>query len=177
MTLVDFSTEMLQISRELNSECEHLQGDMRTVRLGKQFDAVFIHDAISYLTTENDLRQAIQTAYLHCRPGGAVLLCPDYTKETFSPMTAHGGHDRGDRGLRYVEWIRDTDPNDNVYTMDMAYLLREGENVQCRLDRHLLGLFTEVTWLQLLREAGFAGRKISHTWSDSKSRLAHVSLS
>ena len=32
-------------------------GDMRTLRLERTFDVVFIHDAISYLTTEDDLRR------------------------------------------------------------------------------------------------------------------------
>ena len=51
LTLVDLSPVMLAISQALNPECEHLQGDMRTVRLGRLFDAVFIHDAIMYLTS------------------------------------------------------------------------------------------------------------------------------
>ena len=35
MTLVDLSPGMLRVSQELNPECEHLQGDMRTARLGR----------------------------------------------------------------------------------------------------------------------------------------------
>ena len=61
-TLTDISPEMLALSTTLNPECEHLEGDMRTLRLGRTFDVVFIHDAISYLTTEDDLRAAIETA-------------------------------------------------------------------------------------------------------------------
>jgi ubiquinone/menaquinone biosynthesis C-methylase UbiE len=38
LTLVDRSPEMLAQSRELNPECEHVQGDMRSVRLGREFD-------------------------------------------------------------------------------------------------------------------------------------------
>src|SRR5262245_41966212 len=60
-TLTDLSPEMLALSRTLNPECEHLEGDMRTLRLGRTFDVVFIHDAISYLTSEDDLRAAIET--------------------------------------------------------------------------------------------------------------------
>jgi SAM-dependent methyltransferase len=52
LTLVDLSEEMLAVSRQLNPECEHLLGDMRTVRLGRCFDAVLVHDAIDYMTTE-----------------------------------------------------------------------------------------------------------------------------
>jgi SAM-dependent methyltransferase len=73
LTLVDLSPGMLTVSQELNPECEHLQGDMRTVRLGRTFDAVFIHDAIVYMATEEDLRRAIETAYVHIRPGGVAL--------------------------------------------------------------------------------------------------------
>src|SRR5437016_3386877 len=34
MTLVDLSEGMLDLSRTLNPECEHIQADMKTVRLG-----------------------------------------------------------------------------------------------------------------------------------------------
>ena len=104
-TLTDISPEMLALSRTLNPECEHLEGDMRTLRLGRTFDVVFVHDAISYLTTEDDLRAAIETAAVHVRPGGVVILTPDATTEIFEPKTDHGGHDSDDgRSLRYLEW-------------------------------------------------------------------------
>ena len=46
LTLADLSEGMLDLSRRLNPECEHIHGDMRTLRLDRLFDAVFIHDAI-----------------------------------------------------------------------------------------------------------------------------------
>ena len=103
MTLVDLSPSMLAVSRELNPECEHVVGDMRDVRLGRTFDAVFVHDAIDYMTTEADLRKAIETAFVHCRPGGVAVFVPDHTTETFEPETDHGGVDGADgRAVRYV---------------------------------------------------------------------------
>lgn len=68
MTLVDLSVDMLAVSRALNPECEHIQGDMRTVRLNRLFDAVFVHDAIMYMKTADDLHRAFETAFVHCRP-------------------------------------------------------------------------------------------------------------
>jgi hypothetical protein len=47
---------------------------MRTVRLGRAYDAVFVHDAVSYMASEADLRQAMETAFAHCRPGGIAVL-------------------------------------------------------------------------------------------------------
>ena len=94
LTLVDASPQMLVVSRRLNPGCEHVVGDMRRLRLGKLFDAVLVHDAIDYMTTEIDLRAALATAHEHCRPGGVVVLAPDHTRETFSPGTDHGGGGR-----------------------------------------------------------------------------------
>jgi hypothetical protein len=135
VTLVDLAPGMLKVSQALNPECEHIQGDMRQVRLARQFDLVFIHDAIVYMATETDLRQAMQTAYIHCRPGGAVLFAPDHIRENFKPVTGHGGHDRSERSLRYLDWTLEPDP-DGTYLCIMAYLLREGDSeVLCILDQ------------------------------------------
>lgn len=157
LTLVDLSPGMLQVSRELNPECEHIEADMRTVRLEREFDCVFVHDAVCYMTTEEDLGRAIETAYLHCRRGGAALFAPDYVREKFHPTTEHGGHDSDDggKGLRYLEWAWDPDPTDTLYTVDYAYLLREGVEVRVVHDRHEEGLFARGDWLRLLSEAGF----------------------
>src|SRR5512141_1279143 len=67
MTLSDLSPGMLAVSGRLNPECEHIEGDMRTLRLGRVFDGVCVHDAIMYMTTLDDLRRAMETAYVHCR--------------------------------------------------------------------------------------------------------------
>lgn len=156
LTLVDLSPAMLDISRAINPECEHIQGDMRWVRIGRIFDAVFVHDAVMYLTTEADLHSLFETAYLHCAPGGAVLVVPDCVRETFRQGTNHGGHDGDGRSLRYLEWTWDPDPADSTYTVDFAYLLRERDgSVQALQDRHTFGLFSHSTWLDLMTAAGF----------------------
>src|SRR5260370_29206711 len=51
MTLVDLSPQMLSVSRKLNLECRHVSGDIRTVRLGRTFDAVYVQNAICHMTT------------------------------------------------------------------------------------------------------------------------------
>jgi SAM-dependent methyltransferase len=155
LTLVDRSPQMLELSRSLNPECRHVVGDMREVRLGETFDAVFVHDAVAYITTEADLAATIVTAAEHCRPGGACLFVPDYVRERFEPRTDTGGHDGADgRGLRYVEWIWDPDPEDTEHVVDFAYLLRDETGVRCEYDRHVCGLFPRSSWLELIEAAG-----------------------
>lgn len=104
MTLVDLSADMLELSRTINPECAHIEGDMRTVRLGREFDAVFIHDAVMYMTTEADLCATMETASLHCQPGGAAVFVPDYVRETFQPSTHCGGHDDERTGRGCATW-------------------------------------------------------------------------
>jgi hypothetical protein len=155
-TLVDLSPQMLAISRSINPDCEHREGDMRTVRLGRTFDAVLVHDAVVYLTTEADLQQAMITAFVHCRPGGVAIFAPDAVRETFVPETEHGGHDGKGRALRYLQWSSDPDPADSTYLADFAYLMHEeGKPPVCEYEQHLCGLFGRADWLRLLRQVGF----------------------
>jgi SAM-dependent methyltransferase len=155
-TLTDLSPEMLALSRTLNPECEHLEGDMRSLRLGRTFDVVFVHDAISYLTTEDDLRAALETAAVHVRAGGVVILTPDATTEIFKASTDHGGHDGEDgRSLRYLEWTHAPEPGATTYVTDYAIVAR-GPNDALRVvhDRHTLGLFPRATWERLIADVG-----------------------
>ena len=78
MTLVDLSGEMLEVSRRLNPECRHRRGDMRTVRLGRCFDAVFVHDAVDYMVSEAELSSAVETAFGTAGP--AVWRCSFRTR-------------------------------------------------------------------------------------------------
>jgi trans-aconitate methyltransferase len=155
-TLTDLSLEMLELSRTINPECEHIQGDMRTLRLGRTFDAVFVHDAVMYMTTEADLGAVIETAAVHAAPGGVVLLVPDTLRETFVPDVRHGGHDGEDgRSLRYLEWTYDPDPNDTTFEVDFAVILHEpGAHVRVVHDHHVFGLFERDVWLRLVMDAG-----------------------
>lgn len=156
VTLTDISPQMLAMSRLLNPECEQLEGDMRTLRLGRTFDVVFIHDAIEYMTTLQDLGRSIQTAFIHCKPGGTALFVPDQVRETFEPSTEHGGRDGDGRALRYLEWSYDPDESDTMYTAEYVLILREGSApVRVEHEQHLCGLFSRPEWLGLLQDAGF----------------------
>lgn len=166
LTLTDVAPGMLELSRGLNPECEHVLGDMRTLRLGRTFDAVLIHDAVMYMTSEADLRAALETAFVHLRPGGAAVMAPDCVRETFRPDTEHGGHDGPDRALRYLEWSYDPDPTDTTFVTDFALLVREGaDDVRVRHDRHVEGIFPRATWLGLLREVGYLPAIVEDAWA------------
>ena len=156
MPLVDLSPNMLAVSRALNPECEHVEDDIRTMRLGRTFDAVFVHDAICHMTTESDLRAAMKTAFIHCRPGGAALFAPDFVRETFVENVDQGGNDTERGSVRFLQWITDPDPSDTSYFVDFAILIRDrAGGMRVEHDRHTYGLFSRAEWRRLLREVGF----------------------
>ncbi len=166
LTLTDLSPQMLANSRAVNPECEHLVGDMTSLRLGRTFDRVLVHDAIMYAADRAAAQATVATAVTHCRPGGGVVLVPDCVRETFVPGTESGGHDAADgRGLRFLEWSWDPDPSDDHFEAAFALLLREADGTTTVAhDRHRCGLFGRDDWLTWLREAGCAVRVRRDAW-------------
>lgn len=158
LTLADISDEMLEVSRRLNPQCRHVLGDMRTMRLREQFDAVLTHDAIDYVTSQEDLAMVIATAFAHCRPGGIAVFVPDYVKDDFRPLTGGGGggEDGSGRKATFRERTWDPEPADDWVQAEYEFILREADGtVEVVKETHRLGVFSRETWRQLLVAAGF----------------------
>jgi SAM-dependent methyltransferase len=155
-TAVDLSPDMLGLSKRLNPGVEHLVGDMRTVRLGRKFKAVFIHDAISYMRTEADLRATFDTAAVHLEAGGVFITSPDRFRESFhDPCVDSSTRSDGRTELTFIEYTHDPDPADTTVETIMFYLIRTDGRLQIELDRHITGLFSRRRWLDLMEQAGF----------------------
>ena len=156
-TGVDLSADMLANSRRLNPNVEHHVGDMRAVRLGRQFDAVLIHDAISYMLCEDDLRAAFRTAAVHLRSNGVLIVVPDWFREDFRDRSvSHDTHRRNGSELTHIEYLHDPDPADTTVETVMFLLFRKrGKPLEIVQDCHTTGLFPRATWIRLMQDAGF----------------------
>ena len=147
---------MLAISSSLNPDVEHLVGDMRSIRLGRKFNAVLIHDAIAYILTEDDLRMTFETARAHLAPGGVFIIAPEWYKETFLSIHAsHESHSDGRIELTLFEYSHDPDPTDTTIETRFVYFIKEDGQLRVEQDVHVTGLFPLDTWLALLAESGF----------------------
>ena len=166
LTLTDRSPGMLQVSAVVNPDAEHIVGDMRSLRLARQFDVVLVHDAIMYATRPEDVPATLETAAIHCAPGGQVIVLPDCVRDTFVPGTDHGGEDASDgRGLRYLEWRWDPDQADDTYLVEYAFLLRDADgSVRAFHDRHVEGLFARARWLAWFEAAGLKAESSTDAW-------------
>jgi SAM-dependent methyltransferase len=161
VTGVDVSEDMLALAQRLNPGLAYHQGDMRTVRFEQTFDAVMVADSIDYMLTVEDLRAAFATAYACLKPGGVFCTYAEETAERFRQnKTDCYTRVQGDVEITFVHNNYDPDSTDTTYESTFVYLIRRGGQLQIETDRHLDGLFSLETWLELLREVGFEVEQI-----------------
>src|SRR5580704_6059585 len=141
MTLVDLSGEMLDVSRRLNPECEHVRGDMRTIRLGRTFDAVLVPDHVA------------DTFEPFSGGGGggsdASGRQASFTEWTWDPDPAD-------------DWIQ----AEYEFVLRSA-----DATVQVVEETHRLGAFSRATWLRLLSDVGFETVTAEATPADMRGSL------
>jgi len=178
VTCVDLSPAMLDVSRNLNPELEHIQGDMRSVRLRRLFSLVLIDDSISYMLSENDLAEAFRTAWEHLEPGGVFITPIEQTKEGWVryKTESHTVHVAGDLRLSYDEELYDPDPDDSTYECLLTYRLRAPDELRVEADLHLLGIFPLDRWLRTAEEIGFTPILESVSFSNSPPGTAMKAL-
>jgi SAM-dependent methyltransferase len=156
VTLVDSSESMLRVSRRFNPNATHVAADLRTLNLGRQFDAVQLHDAVMYMTSLRDLKAAIRAMAAHLKPGGVAIVVPDVVKESFAEGHVAGGDQARDgRAARLLEWHWDPDPRDTTFLAEMSFLLRDADGtVRSVHETHTMGLFPRRAYVRALESAG-----------------------
>ena len=162
--VVDPSSKMLSNCALLNPTVEQHIGDMRIARLGRQFDAVLIHDAVCYLLTEHDISATIETARVHLREGGILIMAPDWYSETY-PGTRLDAGIRSDVSPEFasIEYDHDPNPDDTSLESVFIYIIKnEDGTVSVEEDRHITGIFSSHTWLRLMEKAGFRAKKLPY---------------
>ena len=166
-TAVDICPQMIEEARKLNPQVHLHVGDMRTVRLGRKFKAVIIHDAISYILSEDDLLATFATAAAHLGPGGVFITSPDWLRETFrDPAVNYGTNTDGKTTFTNIEYTYDADPADTMIETLSWYIIREGASLRVEQDRHVTGLFSLTTWVELLELSGFEVDKVPYDVHD-----------
>ena len=163
VTWVDISGQMIALARKLNPEQEYLRGDMRTIRLGRLFDAVVIDDSIDYMTTEEDLRRAFLTARDHLRQGGVFCTYAELTVERFEQnKTEVSTHKGGGVDVVFLENTYDPDPSDTQCEFTFVFLIKEDGILRVETDRHIAGLFRMDTWVEIMEDIGFKVRRCEY---------------
>ena len=112
---------------------------------------------------------------MHLRPGGVLVMCPDWFREPFpDEFVSHRTLRRGATSLTYIEYVHDPDPGDSLVEIVMFILIRENGQLRVEQDRHTMGLFPKATWIDLTSEAGFAVETRPYVMADYGSQLTLI---
>ncbi len=153
VTGVDLSSGMLVKARVAHPDIEYIEGDMRSVRLGRKFDVVAIPDSIDYMATLDDLNKAIRTAALHLNPEG-ILLVAGKTAETFQNNNFVYTGEKDGIHITLFENNHIAPRIPDTYEALLVYLIRRQGGLEIHTDRHVLGLFPQSDWEDVIRENG-----------------------
>lgn len=156
ITGVDSSPQMIAEARKLNPDVAYVEGDMRSVRLSRTFDAVLAHDAISYMTSVADLEAVYRTAAVHLEAGGLMVALPEELRERLAAReTSAEIHSSGSRSVTMIESAFDPDPADHSFEVVYVFLIRENGTLRVEVDRHINGVFELDEFLGAMKSAGF----------------------
>lgn len=157
ITGIDRSPNMIRIAKETNPEVEYIEGDIRSARINRTFDAVLSHDAIAYMVTYEDLLATYRTAAAHLNPGGTMIAIPEEVRPFFvqDKVTHDGTIGLNGISVTSIEVAHDEDPSDDDFECDFIYLIRENGNLTIETDVHTMGIHDLDLFLKAIDEAGF----------------------
>ena len=71
---IDISKDMIDVAKETTEGIELIVSDMRNFKVNKKFDMITCTlDAINYLTTDEDMKNTMNTIYNHLNANGVFL--------------------------------------------------------------------------------------------------------
>ena len=152
-TGVDISKAMLKIARKNVKGVTFKEADMKTLRLGKQFDVITcLLSSIGYVKTAASLEKTIRNFSKHLKKGGLVLIEPSYAKSRYVSgeprITTYDGKDVKIARINYTN-IRQA-----TAVLNMHILIAErGKDAKYYVDRHKLGLFGINNTLRIMKAA------------------------
>jgi SAM-dependent methyltransferase len=166
VTGLDLSERMLDLARSLNAECTYLHGDMRTARLGTEFDAVLVFDSLAHMLSKQDLKAAFETAFTHLKPGGVFCTYREFASEKFVQNTTTATvHSDDGVEIVFIENYYDPDPHDSTFESTTLYLIRREGELKIESQQGLIGLFPLETWTCSLTEVGFDVLPSEQNWN------------
>jgi SAM-dependent methyltransferase len=150
---LDLSEAMLDQARRKFPAVPFHQGNLIDFRLERRFDAtVCLYGSIGFVRTVANLRAAMARIAAHLRPGGAAVVTPWSTAETFQEMLVVGAVDRPARKIACMEQIRLKAPG--LVEVTFHHLLGSDGEVAYHKQAVEIGLFSREAYRSAMTDAG-----------------------
>jgi ubiquinone/menaquinone biosynthesis C-methylase UbiE len=161
-TGVDISKSMLKIARKNAKGVTFKEADMKTLRLGKQFDVIVcLLSSIGYVKTVASLEKTIQNFSKHLKKGGLALIEPSHTKSFYvngePRITTYNGKEAK------IARVNVTKMRQVTAVLSMHILIAErGKDAKYFVDNHELGLFGINNTLKIMKAAGLKSKYLKN---------------
>lgn len=153
---VDLDAGLLAIARVRVPDVPLHEGDMRTLDLGKTFDAAScLFSAIGFVGSPEGLDDAAAAFARHLEPGGVLLVEPWIEPDAWMPGRPYALAANGDGisvGRVTIGGLRD----ERISTTEMHYAVATADGVEEWVEHHELYLFTREEMRAAFERAGFA---------------------
>jgi ubiquinone/menaquinone biosynthesis C-methylase UbiE len=138
----DIDVHMLRIARKKQPEIKFVEGDMRNLNLGRQFDVVTcLFSAIGYMTTKTDLQKAVKSMSGHLLPGGVLLVEPWFSQEQWN--VGRVSINEVDKPDLKVIRMAHAGKRGKVSLLEFQYLIGTSRGIEHISEHHEFGLFSQ----------------------------------
>jgi SAM-dependent methyltransferase len=156
----DLSPAMLAVARERLPGVPLHQADMRTLDLGRSFDAVIcLFSSIGYATGPSEMRSTVARLAAHVAQGGVLILDgwvrPDEWRESFRPEPDIA---RDEEML--VVRLAHSSRKGNITELDMHHLVQTAQGIDYFVEHHRLALALTSDYVSAVESAGLTARVI-----------------
>jgi SAM-dependent methyltransferase len=158
---VDLSPAMLAVARTRLPGIPLREADMRTLDLGKTFDAVTcLFSSIGYMTEPAEMRAAIARLATHVAQGGVLIvdgwIRPDRWLDNFRPDSPDVASDDEVTVVRLSSSRRDG----SITELEMHHLVQTDDGIEYFMEPHRLRLTETDDYVSAVTEAGLQARVI-----------------
>jgi SAM-dependent methyltransferase len=159
---VDVSPAMLEVARARLPGIPLHEGDMRTLDLGKTFDAVTcLFSSIGYMTDPAEMRSAIARLAAHVAPGGVLIIDgwvrPEQWRDNFRPDSPDFASDDEETVVRLSYSRREG----NITELEMHHLVQTDGGVEYFMEAHRLRLTATDEYVSAVENAGLKAQVIA----------------
>jgi SAM-dependent methyltransferase len=158
---VDLSPAMLAVARTRLPGIPLQEADMRTLALGKTYDAVTcLFSSIGYMTDPAEMGSAIAHMAAHVAPGGVLIIDgwirPDQWRDNFRPDSPDVASDDEVTVVRLSVSRRDG----NITELEMHHLVQTDDGIEYFMEPHRLRLTDTNDYVSAVTDAGLEARVI-----------------
>jgi ubiquinone/menaquinone biosynthesis C-methylase UbiE len=153
VTGTDLNVNMLKVARKKHPEMQFFEGDMRSLDLGRRFDAVTcLFSAIGYMKTKADLRKAVKSMSRQLLPGGVLLIEPWFSQEQWNVgRVSINEVEKPEIKIIRMALAR---KRGKVSLIEFQYLIGTPKGIEHLTEQLELGLFDHEEYLDAFNRAG-----------------------